>query len=334
MSEEENKELKQNKFSPKKIAIGLGIIAVTFLGIYGYYIYNKIYPSTDNAYVDADIINISAKVGGYIETVYVKNNSYVHKGDKLLQIDRSNYELQVAQATAALEEASGQLEAAKEQISIASYNLAKSESGLEMASHMATRYNELFNEGAGSQQDAQKYTDQKTQALKAVEQAKSSLKQAGIQATIAKAQVDAASVGLSNAKLNLSYTSLTAPADGFISNLKIYSGQLIAPGQPLFGFIDDKKWWVNANFKETDIARIKPGQKVSVKLDMYSHTYTGTVDSLSYATGSVFSLLPAENATGNWVKVTQRFPIKIVLEDSQKYPLRVGASATVKVDTI
>jgi len=126
---------------------------------------------------------------------------------------------------------------------------------------------------------------------------------------------------------------LTAPTDGFVSNLKIYSGQLISAGQPLFGFIDNKKWWINANFKETDLNRIRQGQKVKISLDMYNHTYTGTVNSISFATGAVFSLLPPENATGNWVKVTQRFPVRISLADDPKYPLRVGASANVKINT-
>nr|MCX3303406.1 HlyD family secretion protein [Bacillus pacificus] len=125
-----------------------------------------------------------------------------------------------------------------------------------------------------------------------------------------------------------------APDDGYVSNLKLYKGQLVSPGQALFGFIDNKKWWIDANFKETDLDRIKPGQKVEIELDMYSHSYAGKVDSISYATGSVFSLLPPENATGNWVKVTQRLPVKIILKNDLKYTLRRGGNATVKVDTL
>ncbi|AJC48859.1 HlyD family secretion protein [Allofrancisella guangzhouensis] len=325
---------KTSKFSPKKIAIGISIIAITGFSIYAYYMYNKIYPSTDNAYVDADVINISAKVGGYIEKVYVQNNQYVHKGTKLVQIDPTDYQLNVAQANASFIQAKGQLAVANEQVSIAKSNLIKAKASLETATSMANRYVKLYQEDAGSLQDAQKYTDQRIQAEKASEQAFSSLKQALLQVEIAKAQVNAAQVTLENANLNLGYTTLIAPSDGYVSNLKIYKGQLISPGQPLFGFIKNKKWWINANFKETDLDRIKAGQKVKVKLDMYSHTYIGKVDSLSYATGSVFSLLPPENATGNWVKVTQRFPVKVILKDDPNYPLRVGASATVKINTL
>ena len=331
---EKKEDKKVSKFSPKKIVIGCSIIAVTAVGIYSYYKYNKMFPSTDNAYVDADVINISAKVGGYIQKVFVENNQFVHKGDKLVQIEQKDYKLQVAKFRANIVQAEGQLAVTNEQVGIAKSNLTKAKASLNTASTMSDRYVKLYNEDAGSLQDAQKYIDQKIQAQKGSEQALSSLKQALIQVEVAKAQVDAAKVGIDNSNLNLGYTTLTAPSEGFVSNLKIYKGQLVAPGQPLFGFVDTKKWWVNANFKETDLDRIKPGQKVDVELDMYNHTYKGTVDSISYATGSIFSLLPAENATGNWVKVTQRFPVKIIIEDSVNYPLRVGASAEVKINTL
>ncbi|WP_150466503.1 HlyD family secretion protein [Francisella sp. SYW-9] len=325
---------KESKFSPKKIIIGCTVIVLVALGIYGYYKYNKIFPSTDNAYVSADVIRISPKVGGYIEKVYVQNNQFVHKGDKLVQIEPNDYQLQVSQANSKVIQAKGQLFVAQEQVGFARSNLVKVKASLDTAVKMANRYVKLYKEDAGSLQDAQKYIDQKIQAEKAKDQAASSLKQALIQVEIAKAQVGAAKDNYRNANLNLSYTTLRAPADGYVSNMKLYKGQLVSPGQSLFGFIDNQKWWIDANFKETDLNRIKPGQKVEVELDMYSHTYEGKVDSISYATGSVFSLLPPENATGNWVKVTQRFPVKIAMKNDPSYPLRVGASATVKIDTL
>ena len=325
---------KESKFSPKKIAIGCTIIALTALGIYGYYKYNKIFPSTDNAYVSADVIKISPKVGGYIQKVYVQNNQFVHKGDKLVQIDPNDYQLQASQANSKVIQAKGKLFVAQEQVSFARSNLIKAKASLDTATKMADRYIKLYKSDAGSLQDAQKYIDQKIQAEKAKDQAASSLKQALIQVEIAKAQVGAAKAGYDNANLNLGYTTLRAPDDGYVSNMKLYKGQLVSPGQSLFGFIDNQKWWIDANFKETDLNRIKPGQKVDIELDMYNHTYQGKVDSLSYATGSVFSLLPPENATGNWVKVTQRFPVRIAIKNDPSYPLRVGASATVSIDTL
>lgn len=325
---------KNSKFSSKNIIIGCSIIAITAISIYGYYTYNKIFPSTDNAYVDADVINISAKVGGYIQKVYVQNNQYVHKGDKLVQIEQKDYKLKVTEADTNILQAKGQLAVANEQVDVARSNLIKAKATLKTAKAMSDRYTKLYDEDAGSLQDAQKYIDQKVQAQKATDQALSSLKQALIQVEVAKAKVNASEVGAKNSNLNLGYTTLTAPSDGFVSNLKIYKGQLVSPGQALFGFVNNKEWWINANFKETDLDRIKQGQKVDIELDMYNHKYTGTVDSISHATGSVFSLLPPENATGNWVKVTQRFPVKILLKDDPNYPLRVGASAIVKIDTL
>ena len=111
-------------------------------------------------------------------------------------------------------------------------------------------------------------------------------------------------------------------------------GQYVAVGQQVFGLVDNDSWWIDANFKETDLERVKESQPVEIKLDMYRHSkYKGTVQSLSYASGTTFSLLPPQNATGNWVKVTQRFTIRIKVENNPKFPLRVGASADVQIDT-
>ena len=337
----ENKEIettqeeqKKSKFSSKKILIGLAIIIVFVAAIAAYYTYNKIYPSTDNAYVDANIVNISTKVGGYVEKVYAKDNQFVHKGDKLVQIDPRDYQYSLSGANANLTASKGNYIIAGEKADFAKSNVIKAESNLHNAKIMAKRYVALYKHGAGSLQDAQKYNNQLVQADRDYQQAKSSLKQALINVEIAKASVNGAKAKANNQKLNLDYTTIVAPNDGYVSNMNLHKGQLVTPGQQLFGFVDNSKWWVNANFKETDISRIKQGQKVKVELDMYDHTYIGTVDSISFANGTTFSLLPAENATGNWVKVTQRFPIKIILKNDPKYPLRVGASATVKVNTL
>lgn len=231
---------KSSRFSPKKIIIGSSIITITALGIYGYYKYNKIFPSTDNAYVNADIISISPKVGGYIEKVYIHNNQFVHKDDKLVQIDPKDYQLKVAQANSKIIQTKGQLAIAQEQVNVAKSNLTKAQSSLDTATSMADRYIKLYKDDAGSLQDAQKYINQKIQAQKAKDEAYSSLKQALLQVEIAKAQIGAAKLSYDNANLNLGYTTLIAPDDGYVSNLKLYKGQLVSPGQALFGFIDNK----------------------------------------------------------------------------------------------
>ena len=148
------------------------------------------------------------------------------------------------------------------------------------------------------------------------------------------AKIKAAQAEVSNLKLQLSYTNITAPSSGYINNLNLRQGDTVAAFQPVFALVDDEHWWVAANFKETDLERIKVGQPATIILDMYpKHLYQGKVTSISTGSGSAFALLPAENASGNWVKVTQRFPVWVSIENSKPYPLRIGASATVKINT-
>lgn len=152
-----------------------------------------------------------------------------------------------------------------------------------------------------------------------------------------QSQVKAAEASVETAKLNLNYTSVTAPSSGMIGNLTLRPGMVVTSGVNLFAIVDRSSFWIDANFEETKLKRIRIGQSADIKLDMYPDiTFHGTVSSISAANGSTFSLLPPENATGNWVKITQRFTIRILIpvnELTDKYPLRVGASAKVVINT-
>lgn len=152
------------------------------------------------------------------------------------------------------------------------------------------------------------------------------------------AGVKAAESAVEQARINLAFAEVRAPAAGWIANLSLRKGQAVSPYVPLFSLVEDKGWWIDANFKETDLARIRPSQKASVQIDMYPGvTLEGSVRSLGAGSGAVFSLLPPQNAAGNWVKVTQRFPVRISLDQLPTDPaiqMRVGASVTVTVDTI
>lgn len=317
----------------KKIIIGLSIIAIAAVGIYSYYLYDTVYPNTDNAYVQANIVNISPKVSGYVDTVFVKDNQFVHKGDPLVKINDDDYQLQLRQETNKLDMAKLKVTQAQQQIALAQANVDKAKSANEFAQNLKTRYTELYKQKAGSLQDMQKYTNDANQAQQQLQQAELSFEQAKTDLKIAQANVNNAQVGVDNAKLNISYTTLSAPSDGFVANLNLYSGQLVTAGQPLFGFIDNNHWWIETNFKETQLNRVKIGQPAEISLDMYDHTFKGKVESIGYASGNTFSLLPAQNATGNWVKVTQRFTVRVSIEDEAQFPLRVGASADVTVNT-
>jgi membrane fusion protein (multidrug efflux system) len=178
------------------------------------------------------------------------------------------------------------------------------------------------------------FSNYKVQEAK-VNAAHFNVKQSQLDYAVTKAKLQGAKIAVKSAQLNLSYTTIYARANGYITDFLLRPGSMINVGDSLFALVENQHWWVNANFKETSLARIHDGQKVNVILDMYPDVkFSGVVESISYANGSEFSLLPPENATGNWVKVTERFPVKITLTHLPKhFPLRMGASSTVMVYT-
>lgn len=317
----------------KNSLIGLLILGICMGCVYWYFVYQQTHPSTDNAYVNANLINIAPKVGGYIKKIYVKDNQYVKKGDALLLIDPKDYSLLIQKAKAGLAASEQEATYAQENIENAKINRANALSDYNFSEQISKRYTDLFKSKAGSMQDMQKYQNKSTQARHALENANTTLNQAKLQFEMANTKIETAKIALRNAKINLSYAHINAPADGYISNLNLHSGQLVLPGQKLFGLVDDTHWWVDANMKETKLSRIKINQSATFTLDMYDHTYEGKVESISYASGSTFSLLPAENATGNWVKVVQYFTVRISVKNHPDFPLRVNASAHVVINT-
>ena len=317
----------------KHLIGGIALVVVAVGGVYGYYHYSEVYPSTDNAYVNANLINMAPKVGGYIHKVYVENNQLVHQGDLLVDINPIDYKLQLTKSQQDLQLATQQAKSLQQQITAANANLAKAQSDYKFAHQMAARYNGLYQQHAGSQQDAERYKNQENQAKQTLDQAQIAVEQSKIQYQTAQTQIAIAKINVENAANNTGYTELRAPVDGYITNLNLQTGELVQTGQRIFGLVDNSKWWVDANYKETQIKRIKPGQSATIELDMYDHKYTGTVQSISFASGNTFSLLPAENATGNWVKVTQRFTVRVKINNDPAYPLRVGASSKVTINT-
>ena len=319
--------------SSKKIFIGIAIIAIAAAGIALYYDYSLKHPSTDDAYVNANLINVAPKVGGFIQNIHVTKNQFVHKDDILFEIDPIDYTLESQQSAQNLSYTQQQADSAKQNISIAKVNIAKAQADYEYNQKMAKRYKALFEQKAGTEQDMQKYMDNAIQSKQQLDQARLSYDQANTQYQAMLAQIDANKSALDSAITRTNYTQIKSGVDGYITDLNLANGQLVQPGQNMFGIVDSNSWWIDANFKETQIERIKVGQPAEVKLDIYHHKYKGTVESISRASGNTFSILPAQNATGNWVKVTQRFTVVIKVEDDPKFPLRVGASTEVTVDT-
>jgi membrane fusion protein (multidrug efflux system) len=276
----------------KKLLIALGGgIAAFFIIYFAYEQYR--YVSTDNAQIEAHAVILSAKVGGYVKTVNVKEGDKVKAGDVLAEIDSRDYENTLSKIKG-------------ESLSVQARSRDNERN--------FKRLRDLFDKGVVSQQqfDAASASYFET-----------------------KAKTDAVSAQVAQAELELASTKIVAPRDGFIARKSIEIGQLAAPGAALIGFVGSDERWVTANFKETEIQDVKLGATVYVDIDaLDGKTYMGKVSAISAATGATFTLLPPDNATGNFTKVVQRVPVKIDLidlkEDDISY-LRAGLSANVKV---
>ncbi len=321
---------------PLLIAVALAAAAGSLAW---YWNQQTLYPSTDDAYVQANILTIAPQVSAHVVEVTVAEGARVAAGAVLVRLDDRALQAAVASAEAQLDlaresagAAGSSADAAEAELDAARAAFTDVESGL-------TRTRALFDRGDVARamlDDAQSARDQAearvTQAEAAVAAAR---QQAGMPGTD-NATVRAAQAALDQARLALDHATITAPVAGWVANLSLRPGGVVSPGQPLFSLVEDGAWWLDANFRETDLARIRPGQPVTVAIDMYPGlALEGQVEVIGAGSGAVFSLLPPQNATGNWVKVTQRFPIRIALTppDDPAMQLRVGASATATVDT-
>ncbi|MES2574258.1 MAG: HlyD family secretion protein [Bacteroidota bacterium] len=341
-------------------------VLVLVLGTYGVskYIHSISHEETDDAQIEKKMNPIISRVPGYISKVYVKDNDFVKKGDTLFTIDQRDYQLKIDEANAALLGAEGQFEAAKADIGSANANISVSDANMKSASGSIesakirlrqitsdyNRYNNLYKSHTITKQQYEQALAAKDEAESQVrvleqQQRASSYQKSVIQSKsrvsdkqteVAAANIKRTKTLLDVAKLNLTYTVITAAIDGQVSKVDIQPGQLVQAGQSLFYIINNNEAWVVANFKETQLNKMIIGQKVSLKVDAYpDYEFKGVVTSFSPATGSRFSLLPPDNATGNFVKTIQRLPVKISLDttnDPEKVKLlRPGMNVDVDV---
>lgn len=309
-------------------------------GIYWWYQNGLIHPGTDDAYLQANILTIAPQVAGRVTEVDASENGYVTAGDVLFRIDDAPLQAALKTAEANFEQAQLAAGSSSAGVSGARAALKGAQAALAEARIEFNRQDALFRKGTVAKAVVDQVTNTVDQAKAAMLEAQSALAAAINQAGSSgdeNALVRAASGQLKQAEIALGYATVTAPASGWVSNISVRPGQVVAAGQPLFSLVEDGAWWVDGNFKETDLLRLRPGQPVTIAIDMYPDTtLRGHIASLGAGSGAVFSLLPPENATGNWVKVTQRFPVRIALEQQQHDPalqLRVGASVTATVDT-
>ena len=361
-TEQKKEEVKKNNPKKRFLILG-GVLGAVIITVIVYWIIGAGYESTDNAQLDADIVPIRSSVPGYIKTILFKDNEHVKKGQLLISIDETDLKARVAQSEAALENAKANLIAAKSNASAVNenanasvlsssaiqQNINSAKAKLEKAENDLKRMENMLKEKAAtqSQYDNAKADRDVAQAQydAAVDQYKSSSAQSqGIrsqaeaqvaQIALAEALVKQREAELELAKTQLDYASVKAPCDGIVSKRAVESGQYISIGQPLCSVINNESFWVTANFKETQISKIKAGQDVDIKLDAYpSVKIKGKVESFIGATGAKFSLLPPDNATGNFVKVTQRVPVRISVSEFPKENhdiLFPGLSAFVEV---
>jgi membrane fusion protein (multidrug efflux system) len=275
-------------------AAGLIIVAI-------YVIRAMSWESTDDAFIAGHIISISARVPGYVDKVLVNDNQPVGEGDVLVELDGRDYKVALDTAQAKLL----QSQAAESQ-SRAQADMTKVEAG--RAERDYNRYKQLFDANAGI---TQQQLDNFTTAARA---ARAQLESANASVAAAQAKVAEQKAAVEQAELNLSYTRVKAPRAGRVTKKSVEPGEHISTGQPLMSIVRPEVWVV-ANFKETQLRYMKPGQPVSIEVDAYpQYRFKGHVDSIQDGTGAVFSLLPPENATGNYVKVVQRVPVKIVFD--------------------
>lgn len=315
---------------PKKAAAG---VLFALAGISAYVYFSPATRSTENAYVNADVVNVAPEVSGRIVKVYVKENQYVHKGDALFDIDPEPYAIALSRAEAELAQARQNARSDSAEVRLAQAQIEQSLSDLANARSIDERDKKLVAQHFLSQQSSD---DARTR----VQSLQASLSQA--QAKLAKARampakdedrgdILKAEAAIEQAKLDLLHTRVAATKDGQIGNLGLTEGAVVGIAAPLFAIIENDTYYIDANFKETELPGIKPGQKVDVKIDMYpGQHFSGTVESLGGSTGTAFSLLPAQNATGNWVKIAQRVPVRIRLASTEA-AMRIGATATVTV---
>lgn len=309
----------------------------------GYILYQEAqrYPSTDDAYVQANVVQIAPQISGTVTHVHVVNNQHVEVDAPLFDIDPAPFAIAVEAAEAAFDEAAETVGASGAGVKAASARVREAEAALANARREAVRGRALQEAGSLSASGLDTREAALKQAEAAGEAALAELDRAQQQyggSGKENARLRAASAALRKAQLDLSYTEVRAPAPGWVSDVAMREGAFVAVARPVFALVEDKEWWVDANFKETDLNRIKAGQAADIEIDMYPGlALKGQVESISAGSGATFSLLPPENATGNWVKVTQRYTVRVKVLDrpsNPAQPLRVGASSRIKIDTV
>jgi len=301
--------------------------------------------TTDDAFVDGHTSQVAAQVGGRVRKLYITDNQHVAAGDPLIDIDSRDNDVKVAQARGQLAQSEGQYEQSEAQVAVQRANVAQAEANVREAEADLTkavqdlnRYKAVNPDAVPRQQYDQAVSTERTARAKrdamvmSARSARAQIEVALAQVRAGKASVDAAQANVDAADLQTSYTRVVAPMAGRVARRTVEAGNVISEGQALMAIISDELW-VTANYKETQLTKMQPGQSVEIVVDAYPDVkFRAHVDSIQRATGAYFSMLPAENATGNYVKVVQRVPVKIVFDDNRVRDYAIGPGMSVTPD--
>jgi membrane fusion protein (multidrug efflux system) len=347
----------RNSRKRNAIALFLAVLVATVVSGYAYWKYRQTHIATDDAFVDGRIHMVSPRVQGTVVEVRVRDNQPVKEGEPLLLIDPEPFAVRESAAASALSGSAADLLAARKDVEAAKAQVTQLKAGIEaarartafsaarlaQASRDEARMKQLFEKQVVSREAFEKaQTDAETAkaqddlakeelllAEAAVPTQEAQIAQREARVAQQQAQIRQRESALAEAKLYHRYTAVLSPADGYVTRKSVEAGQVVSPGQSLLAVAALDNVWVVANYKETDIERIRPGQEVDIRVDTYrGKKFQGKVDSIMAGTGSVFSLFPPENATGNYVKVVQRVPVKIVILGGEDpgHVLRIGMS--------
>lgn len=322
------------------VALMLSVPVIVIGAAAAWYFANDHYVSTDNAYVHQDKVSVSAEVGGRIVEVKVRENQHVQAGDLLFRIDAEPYRIAASQATAVIADAQVKVGAMRADLDGAQAEIDAAREAVSFYQTALRRQSDLMGTGFTTRAALEKAQNDLAQARgRLADGLATQAKRRADLATGAAAPginpaILAGQVQRDQAMLNLRRTEVRAPVGGIVSQAeRLQVGQMLAQSLPALSIVIDGKSWIEANFKETDLKAMRIGQPVEIDVDAYPGTLKGHVSSIGAGTGSEFSVLPAQNANGNWVKVTQRVPVRIAIDQRLDRPLIAGLSTHVRIDT-
>jgi len=311
----------------RSVLVVTALIIAAIVAIVVWWVNASGYETTDDAFIDARTVSISAQVGAAIVDVPVTDNQLVEPGTVLVRLDDRDYTAQVDQGKASIVNIDAQIVAQQARIEQAEKQSAEAEANLTFAQQQEARYTDLVSKGAVTVEQAQQYASGLRQAQANYSAARANAIATQKQLPVLRAQREQAAAQLELAEANLSRTLVTAPEAGRVARLTAAKGNYAAVGQALMMFVP-RQVWVTANFKETQLSTVRPGASVDITIDAFpGRKFKGHVDSIQAGSGTAFSLLPSENATGNYVKIVQRVPVKIVFDEPPDVMLGPGMSA-------